>query len=175
LIAKAPLIGLCAFLGLTAALAGTAGAQGFPSDSAAHMWLRESPRWAVQLAGCYSLSAPIHDSVIVRRSFRLLSSEVRALGYHRIRHFWTNLPRDTLAETRPIWTPYAYDSLQIELRPRSTGLPRFLLALKVTGDSIAGAYLDRTWRWIADSSPVQGPRLESVRSIPVRGRRLACP
>jgi hypothetical protein len=162
---------LFAFLGLTGALAGVARAQGFPSDSAAHAWLLESPRWAAQLAGCYSLSASIHDSVSVARSFRLLTSQVRALGYHRISHFWTNLPRDAAAETRPIWTPYAEDSLEIELRPRATGLPRFMLALKVAGDSIMGAYLDRTWRWSAD---IQGPRLESVRSIPVRGRRSAC-
>jgi hypothetical protein len=159
-------------LALTSALIGTAGAQGFPSDSAAHIWLRESPQWALKLAGCYSLSAPIYDSVMVPRSFRLLTSRVRALGYHRISHFWTNLPRDTDAETRPIWTPYADDSLEIELRPRSTGLPRFLLALKARGDSVVGAYLDRTW--IADSAAVLGPRLESVRSITVQGRRSVC-
>jgi hypothetical protein len=171
LITSGSFIRACLPLALTSALVRTAGAQGFPSDSAAHIWLRESPRWAVKLAGCYSLSAPIHDFLIVPRSFRLLTSRVRALGYHRISHFWTNLPRDTAAETRPIWTPYADDSLEIELRPRSTGLPRFLLALKAKGDSVVGAYLDRTW--IADSA-VLGTRLQSVRSIPVQGRRSAC-
>ena len=171
MITNRALIRLSAAIGLTGALAGPARAQGFPNDSAMHVWLRESPRWAARLAGCYTLSAPIHDSVIVPRSFRLLTSQVRTLGYHRIRHFWTNLPRDPAAETRPIWTPYADDSLEIELRPRSTALPHFLLAWKVTGDAIAGGYLDRSW--IADSASRE-PRLESVRSIPVQGHRSAC-
>jgi len=172
LITSAIMIRVLVSLALTSALVGAARAQGFPSDSAAHTWLRKSPEWAVKLAGCYSLSAPIHDSVTVPRSFRLLTSRVRALGYHRISHFWTNLPRDTTAETRPIWTPYTDDSLEIELRPRSTGLPRFLLALKVTGNSLEGAYLDRMW--IHDSAAVLGTRVESVRIIPVQGHRLVC-
>jgi len=172
LLTSGALIRACVSLALTSALVGTLRAQGFPSDSAAHTWLLESPGWAAKLAGCYSLTAPIHDSVTVPRSFRLLTARVRALGYHRISHFWTNLPRDAAAETHPIWTPYANDSLEIELRPRSTGLPRFLLALKVRENSLEGTYLDRTW--IADSTALLGIRVESVRTIRVQGRRSAC-
>src|ERR1700730_13173412 len=104
--------------------------QAFQSDSAALAWVRESPRRAAILAGCYRLNAPIKDSVNVRSAFRLTASRVKALGYHRPAHYWTDLPKSTDAETRPIWTPYSDDSLEIDLEPHSSNRPRYVLVVR---------------------------------------------
>lgn len=141
------------------------------SDSAL-AWVREAPGRARQLAGCYRLDAPIKDSIEVPASFQLSSTRVRALGYHRVAHFWTNLPRLRGAETRPIWTPRTRDSLDIELAPHSTGVPRFIIALRLTGDSLRGEFQDRSW--VRDTTRPLGVRLESVKSLPVSGVRVRC-
>jgi hypothetical protein len=141
------------------------------SDSAL-AWVREAPSRARKLAGCYLLMAPIKDSIEVPASFQLSSTRVRALGYHRVAHFWTNLPRLQSAETRPIWTPRTDDSLEIELAPHSTGVPRFIIALRVTGDSVRGEFQDRSW--IRDTTRPLGVRVESMKSLPISGARVKC-
>src|SRR5262245_57032113 len=77
---------------------------GAQSDSAL-AWVREAPHRAEKLAGCFRLTNAIRDSVTVPPVFHLSATAVRALGYHRIASFWTDLPRLESAETRPIWTP----------------------------------------------------------------------
>ena len=135
-------------------------------------WVREAPRRATLLAGCYALGAPIHDSVAVPATLRLTDIRVRALGYHRPAHFWTDLPQSNHAEIRPIWTPKSDDSLEIDLDPHASGLPRFLVVARVRGDSLQGAYQHRYW--VLDTTVALGLRLERTRSIAVHGQRIPC-
>ena len=141
-------------------------------DSSSMAWLREAPKRAAALAGCYRLSSSIRDTVVVPEAFRLTARPVDALGYHRLASFWTDMPRVRFAETRPIWTPRTADSLEIELAPHSTGMPQFVLVGRVVGDSLRGAYQELSWH--ADSAAPLGIRLSNTRSVPLRGKRVAC-
>jgi len=152
----------------TIVFAGSLNAQ----DSSAMAWLREAPHRAATLAGCYRLNSPIRDTVVVPQTFRLTTRPVRALGYHRVASFWTDMPRMRFAETRPIWTPRTADSLEIELAPHSTGMPQFVLVGRVAGDSLRGAYQELSWR--ADTTGPLGVRLSDIRSVPIRGKRVTC-
>ena len=142
----------------------------FPSDSAAHAWVREAPQRAQAIAGCYRLAKAIRDTVDVPSSFRLTSERVTALGYHRPAHFWTDLPKAAGAETRPIWTPRR-DSVIVDLEPHSTGMPRFELVFRIRGDSLSGQFQDT--KWVADTSEI-GSRAAQIRVRPITGRRISC-
>ena len=137
--------------------------------------LTHASRWAADLAGCYRLSRLAADSAGIPDTLRLLTRPVRELGYHRLLFFHTSLTvAHPHAETPPIWSPEAADSVTIELAPSSTGGPTELyLSLAVRGDMLVGHLEQRIW----DPPPVRGtgpPRSTLVPLLPVRGTREHC-
>jgi len=127
-------------------------------DTNAYTWLREAPRRAEKLAGCYRLATPIEDSIAVPAAFRLSPRPVGALGYHRVAAFWTDLPRVDRAETRPIWTPLTDDSIDIELEPASMGFgTQYHIVVRIDGDSLSGVFQDRSW--VRDTTAARQSRL----------------
>src|ERR1043165_2384997 len=140
----------------------------FAQSDSALAWVREAPRRAKKLAGCYELSEPIRDSISVPRAFRLSARKVLSLGHHGIAHFWTDLPPLGSAETRPIWTPQSDDSIDIELAPSSTGLgTRYHIVARIDGDSLRGAFEERSW--VQDSLAPLGSQIVIDRSSALGG------
>jgi hypothetical protein len=137
--------------------------------------LTDASAWATALAGCYRLARDVAESIGLPDTIRLGTRPVRALGYHRLLFFHTSLAITRRhAETPPIWSPEAPDSVTIELAPRCTGgASELYLSFAVRGDTIAGHLEERVWGG-SDMDPSGPPTSVVVARLPLRGMREPC-